>query len=301
MNKLSRVPSAADLDNLLGECRRSQNGYVELPWQLSHSVQLFTLSVSLAQDPSCPTWILQIGEGDETAVAWSHESADTALIQTLILAESDPARISSSVMSMDTGAYAAQPQYVPGQGTPSPRRDLVLPPPVEFDRIAIDAVKMQLCDAETQFFLQGSFLFLLVREFARYRANHFPFSIVLFDMLAKSPTTGVGQLAGPARRMAAERIFASLGELDVAGHYGGNSYALLLPNRSLPESEKFCLDLHRSVLSSPLSQEQQEVALFFGVANLPEIADHPGVVLAASAQALARAREQGKPVVVYGS
>lgn len=301
MNKLSRVPLAADLDNLLAECRRSPNGYVELPWQLSHSVQLFTLSVSLAQDPSCPTWILQIGEGDETAVAWSHESSDTGLIQTLILAESDPARISSSVMSMDTGAYAAQPQYAPGGIAAAPRREVVLPPPVELDRALIDAVKKQLCDTETQFYSQSSFLFFLVREFARYRANRSTFSVVIFDMLSKSAALGIGPLSGVARREAAERLSASLGELDIVGHYGSNSYALLLPNRGLSEAERFCFDLHQKVLSSALSQDQQEVAIFFGVASLPEITDHPGILLAASYQAVARAKEQGKPVIVYGT
>lgn len=303
--RLTRVPSIADLDNLLSECRKSPNGFVEIPWQLPHSVQLFTLSVSLAQDPSCPTWILQIGEGDDTAVAWSHESADTTLIQTLILAESDPARISSSVMSMETGAYAAQPQYVPSaqgaQTSVQPRKDIVLPPPVELDRVAIDAVKNQMCDLETHFFSHGSFLFLLVREFARFRATRSMFSVVVFDMLAKSPATGVGKLSGAARRTACERISASLGELDIAGHYGSSLYALLLPNRSVQDAQKLASDLHRSVLSSPLSSDAQEVALFFGVASLPEITDHPGVLLAAADQAMQRARDQGTPVLVYGA
>lgn len=302
--KLSRVPTVADLDQLLNLGRKNPNGYFEIPWQLPHSLQLFTLSVSLAQDPSCPTWILQLGEGDETAVAWSHETLDTSLIQTLIQAESDPARISSSVMAMETGAYSVQPQYSPDvqqKAVPAQRADLVLPPPVELDRAAIDAIKSHMCDLETKLFSHGSFLFFLVREFARYRATRSTFSVVIFDMLAKSPAMGVGPLTGAGRRTAAERISSCLSDIDVAALYGASSYALILPNRSAQDAQTFVSDLHRKVLSSPLSSDVQEVALFFGVASLPEMTDHPGILLAAANQAMLHAREQGTPVFVFGT
>jgi GGDEF domain-containing protein len=191
----------------------------------------------------------------------------------------------------------------PAPDTAASRGPKQLPSPVELDRAAVDGVWGELTNAETGLLTQPAFLFFLVNEVQRHAQTQHPFAIVRFEMCVRysGTETVLKPLPKRAVREAARRIFAQMRPLSLVGHYRETDYAFLLPLANREQATEFINQVHKNLMSGPLVQgmEVENLALFFGIASMPDDCNHPGVLLAAADEALTAAKSTNKTIVTY--
>lgn len=180
-----------------------------------------------------------------------------------------------------------------------------LPAPVDLDRAAVDGVFKTLSNPETGLLNHGSMLFFLVREFSRYQVNNDPFSLIIMEMhVMISGSTGA-QLPRPlpprAVRAAAQKILALTRQLDLVSHYEQSDYAILLPATNRKQANEFAQGVAKALLTQPLSPDMQpkSLVLRMGIASFPEDTSHPGILLAAAAEAKIAAIKSNQPIVQF--
>jgi hypothetical protein len=183
--------------------------------------------------------------------------------------------------------------------TQKPKRPL--PPPVELDRAAVEAVWGGLTDASTGLLSKPAFLFFLVNEAQRHHRELHTFSVVRFEMRLRSPEGDKAlPLPDTAVREAARRIFSRMRPLALIGQYDGG-FAFLLPYSSREETTEFVADVYTSLTTKALAPEVpvQNLTLAFGCASIPEDCNHPGVLLAAAEHALTVSKNNNRPMVNF--
>jgi len=180
-----------------------------------------------------------------------------------------------------------------------PRRQL--PPPVELDRAAVEAVWGGLTDASTGLLIKPAFLFFLVNEAQRHQRELHTFSVVRFDMRQRS-AEGEQSIPLPdeAVREASRRIFGRMRPLALIGHYDAG-FAFLLPYASRQDTTEFVAEVYTSLTIKALMPNipAQDVLLSFGCASIPEDCNHPGVLLAAAEHALSVSKTNHRPMVNF--
>ncbi|MBX9950263.1 MAG: hypothetical protein K2Y39_13930 [Candidatus Obscuribacterales bacterium] len=180
-----------------------------------------------------------------------------------------------------------------------------LPAPINLDRAAVDGVFKTLSNPETGLLNHGSMLFFLVREFSRFQVNDEPFSLIIMQMnvLISGSTGAFVQRPLPPRavRGAAQKVIAVARQLDLVSHYEENDYAILLPATNRKQAGEFAQTVAKVLLSQPLTPDMDPKALILrmGVASFPEDTSHPGILLAAAAEAKDAAVKANKPIVLF--
>jgi hypothetical protein len=86
LNELTRIPTAADIENLLAVALKTFNRVI-LPWSHGSPPQYFALGVSISRDPfdSLPRWAFYKGWQAEAPVDWAYATPDSALIHNMLL------------------------------------------------------------------------------------------------------------------------------------------------------------------------------------------------------------------------
>jgi len=180
-----------------------------------------------------------------------------------------------------------------------------LPAPINLDRAAVDGVFKTLSNPETGLLNHGSMLFFLVREFSRFQVDDQPFSLIIMQMnvLISGSTGAFVQRPLPPRavRGAAQKVIAIARQLDLVSHYEENDYAILLPATNRKQAGEFAQTVAKVLLSQPLTPDMDPKALVLrmGVASFPEDTSHPGILLAAAAEAKDAAVRDNKPIVLF--
>lgn len=180
-----------------------------------------------------------------------------------------------------------------------------LPAPINLDRAAVDGVFKTLSNPETGLLNHGSMLFFLVREFSRFQVDDEPFSLIIMQMnvLISGSTGAFVQRPLPPRavRGAAQKVIAIARQLDLVSHYEENDYAILLPATNRKQAGEFAQTVAKVLLSQPLTPDMDPKALVLrmGVASFPEDTSHPGILLAAAAEAKDTAVKDNKPIVLF--
>jgi GGDEF domain-containing protein len=176
-----------------------------------------------------------------------------------------------------------------------------LPPPVELDRAAVEAVWGGLTDASTGLLSKPAFLFFLVNEAQRHHRELHTFSVVRFEMRVRPPEGDKAlPLPDAAVREAARRIFSRMRPLALIGQYDAG-FAFLLPYSSREETTEFVADIYTILTTKPLAPDVpvQNLSLSFGCASIPEDCNHPGVLLAAAEHALTFSKANNRPMVNF--
>jgi len=226
--------------------------------------------------------------------------------------------------SMNSGSTPVAPPPAPGQPStpltpPAPpqtqsnsglplapsTRTSPLPPPVELDRHAVDAVFKTLSNPDTGLLTHSSLLFFLVREFNRFQVSKEPFSLFIIELNVLISGSGGQQLPRPlpprAVRAATEKLFKVTRQLDLVAHYEQHEFAMLLPTTSRQQAAEFAQTVSKSLLGQPLlpDMEPKSLVLHMGVASFPEDTSHPGILLAAARDAKLAAQRAGKPIMLF--
>ena len=142
----------------------------------------------------------------------------------------------------------------------------------------------------------------LTEELARAAVHQTSLACVLADIdNFKAVNDQYGHQSGDAVLRAVAQAFGqSVREVDVAGRYGGEEFALLLPGSSLAAGRRVAERVRQSVASTVVATpngDQLRVTVSFGVAAYPASADAESLLTAAD-EALYRAKRAGKNRVV---
>jgi GGDEF domain-containing protein len=175
-----------------------------------------------------------------------------------------------------------------------------LPPPVKFDRTAVDSVFKMLTETELGFLNHGALMFFTVREFSRFQRNNVPFSIVLFELVINN---GGGWEPMPQNLVkdVGKQLFGVMRPLDLIAHYEKNDYAMLLPHTTREDSFTVVQRLHEMLNSTAVAPglAAGQAQIFCGISTIPDDCAHPGVAIAAALEAKSEAKLAGRPVLRF--
>jgi hypothetical protein len=147
-------------------------------------------------------------------------------------------------------------------------------------------------------------LYFMEYEYYRYEAYSWPMSLVIFEM---SLRRGGGQgnqeteaLPPQALNTAAMRIGLVKRPLDLLGHYEARDFAILMPNTKASQAAFVANRILDSLTVTPLAPgiDRANLALCFGVANLPSDGEDLENLVHAASSAKAEAREGNFPIVL---
>lgn len=137
----------------------------------------------------------------------------------------------------------------------------------------------------------------LVEELNRSRRYHFPMTLLMIDVdRFKSYNDAYGHLAGDeALRIVAGILKENLRGADVAARFGGDEFAVLLPQTSLEEAIQIAERIRRQIERSAFPH--RSVTASIGIAaSGPEI-NTPDDLIWAADRALYRAKELGRNMI----
>lgn len=156
-------------------------------------------------------------------------------------------------------------------------------------------------DGLTQLNNRGHWQERLERVFRRYRRNGQPASLVLFDIdHFKRFNDDHGHQAGDAVLQAVARVVSdSIRRTDIAGRYGGEEFAVILPDTGLDAAVQFAERLRIAVeaLESSYEGKSLRVTISLGVAQLTAQTADPEAWVAQADAALYAAKRAGRNCV----
>jgi hypothetical protein len=179
-------------------------------------------------------------------------------------------------------------------------KDFAVQPRV-IDGAAIQSVMMSLRRADTGMFIYPAFLYFLEQEYFRCYRSRSPLSVIVFEMRMNTGNGSRQLLPGPAILDAVLRISQLKRHVDLLAHYDAFDYALLLPNTKANGSQIFANRLVRALTTGALGGEvdPSKLSLSMGCASIPEDFVDLSSLLGAADLAMAQAKAQNKPVIMY--
>jgi diguanylate cyclase (GGDEF)-like protein len=173
-------------------------------------------------------------------------------------------------------------------------------PALENARRYLEARRLADLDARTGLHNYRYFDETLEREVARARRHHRKLSLVVFDLddfkQINDRPGGGHQLGNAALAGVAERMREVLRTSDVAARYGGDEFAVILPESGIEEAEKFYERLRAHIAATPIPSVGI-IGLSCGVGELDGQEDWEAFFKRVD-DALYRAKEAGKGQVV---
>ncbi|MBW2522900.1 MAG: diguanylate cyclase [Deltaproteobacteria bacterium] len=174
-------------------------------------------------------------------------------------------------------------------------------PVAQLLRMARENRKLSVTDGLTQLYNLRYFRRRLAESFENYRRYHRPFSVVLIDVdHFKSINDGHGHPAGDAAlQRVAEILTAAVRKGDVVARYGGDEFALLLPETPVEGARTLAERLWQATRTAGFAWRDRPVPLTLsvGVAEMAAECDEPSAVLALADRALYEAKRAGRNAV----
>ncbi len=141
-------------------------------------------------------------------------------------------------------------------------------------RLFRDVQEQARTDGLTGLLNRRTFAIHLQREVLRAKRYESRLSLAMIDMDGlKQINDKHGHLAGDAAiQETSRRIAQTLRTIDIAARYGGDEFAIILPNTSLEQAERVVVRLTQAASSRPCFWNEQEIPIRFsvGVCQLEE-------------------------------
>ena len=166
------------------------------------------------------------------------------------------------------------------------------------DKLKFQALHDPLTGLNNRYYMNEA----LEREFARAERSEIPISIILLDLdrLKQLNDLGGHALGDQALRRLAEQLRNSVRKGDIICRYGGDEFAIILPNASAENAFARAKQLQQRMQTLPMihhADQELQVTFTAGVASYPvhgktheELFDHAD-------EALYRAKEKGRNCV----
>lgn len=170
-------------------------------------------------------------------------------------------------------------------------------PAIENARRYGEARKLAETDALTGLFNVRFFNETLRREVTRAHRYERRLSLVLFDLDDfKEINTRLGYLgANRILEQAADRLREAVRSTDVPCRFGGDEFAVIMPESSAVEAEQLFRRVQSSMRGTALGPDDDRLRLSGGIAEL-QPGDTPASLIERANAALARAKAEGKDV-----
>jgi diguanylate cyclase (GGDEF)-like protein len=155
-------------------------------------------------------------------------------------------------------------------------------------------------DAKTELFNARHFTDALTEELTRARRFNRPLSVIVADLdLLRNVNNTYGHLAGDAVLAGvAEIIRSHIRPYDVAARFGGEEFAIVLPETSLREADEIAERIREAVANTPIWAESArhyvDATLSLGVACFPAHGREPDDLLHNADVASYRAKVLGR-------
>jgi diguanylate cyclase (GGDEF)-like protein len=159
-------------------------------------------------------------------------------------------------------------------------------------------------DGLTGMYNHRTFYEMLEVELRRSQRYGGQLSIIMADIDNLKPINDIhGHRAGDmAIRQVSRRISACIRQIDVAARYGGDEFAVILPNTSLDDAITVAERIVNMVTDTPMMWEHHELPLSVSVGVGEHSGDtNPGEVTKATDQAMYAAKQSGKGKVMVFS
>ncbi|MGH9222982.1 MAG: diguanylate cyclase [Acidimicrobiales bacterium] len=171
-------------------------------------------------------------------------------------------------------------------------------PAIENTFLYDEATRLSITDGLTALWNRRQFDLRLIAE--QQRAVRFgePFSVVLLDLdQMKEVNDTRGHQAGDAVLCEiASRLASGVRDVDLVARFGGDEFALVLPNTGVAGALRLADKVRASVADRPFEPGDAEavnLTVSVGVASYPEHGDSGGKLVRAADRALYRAKEAG--------
>jgi diguanylate cyclase (GGDEF)-like protein/putative nucleotidyltransferase with HDIG domain len=155
-------------------------------------------------------------------------------------------------------------------------------------------------DPKTRLFNVRHFAAVLAEELSRADRFERPVSLIMADLdLLREVNNSYGHLAGDAVLVEIAEVFrAELREYDVAARFGGEEFAILLPETPADEARQIAERLREKVAARAVevetSAEPIRVTISIGVASFPQDGTSPNELVHQADLAVYRAKLQGR-------
>jgi diguanylate cyclase (GGDEF)-like protein/PAS domain S-box-containing protein len=153
-------------------------------------------------------------------------------------------------------------------------------------------------DMLTEQFNRRRFLELSALEIFRSRRFATPLSAIMFDLdNFKEINDTLGHAAGDyVLKTVAQRCRATIRVIDILGRYGGDEFAVLLPNADIVEAQEIAERIRQSVTGHPISTGRGDlsISISLGVAQVDHTNDTLASLLGRADSALYQAKQKGR-------
>ena len=158
--------------------------------------------------------------------------------------------------------------------------------------------RLATMDTLTEQYNRRRFFELGELEMHRYRRYHNPLSAIMLDLdNFKEINDTYGHAAGDfVLYTAAKRIRANVRVVDILGRYGGDEFAILLPDANLEEAHEIAERIRQAILNEGIQTSQGEVpiSISLGIAQATNETDSLSALLGRADMALYVAKQQGR-------
>jgi len=174
---------------------------------------------------------------------------------------------------------------------------------VAIDRASIDGALKIMLRPDTGIMSYPMMAYFLDYEFQRFETGGPPFALVLFDMMMVDQYGTMLQPSPPVVAEVSRRIGLVKRKIDFFGHWETLGYALILPQTDSAASSLVVSRMAEVIRDGTIvgGINKNNLAIALGVGNLPEDANHLGVLLAGVKEAKERAKRGTSPIVLMRS
>ncbi|MGL6315894.1 GGDEF domain-containing protein [Vibrio sp. WXL103] len=165
-----------------------------------------------------------------------------------------------------------------------------------------DQAKRLLLDPLTKVYNRSAFWDRLELEYRRWVRDQAPLHLVLIDIdKFKTINERFGYTAGDkALKIIARTISAELEDTDTLARFGGEEFALLLPNRVDNDCRELVKRIQSAVAKLPFKFKQQQISISLSVAGTEfKDPDSPSLVMERTQLTLNKAKKNGEQQITW--